>query len=175
MEQIWDTIYQDESGIIKYDQEKLDLILKCINDKELLKEVSEQLRVGIDPLSSYITYFNKIKEYFDIQTDIIEVGFGRFPIMSFLIDQEQSKYQSGSITAYDILSIQYNKLDIEMKWKTPVAPLGNIKYRFAHLSRNTISKKYDLIFGIKTCSGAIDIVRKANNDKKDFFIQHARE
>ena len=170
MEQIWNFIKQDKNGNAHYNKEKLNLILRCLNDKTLLKATDKSLTVGIDPLSSYIYYFNKIKELYGIGINIIELGFGDFPIMSFLIDEEQRKRNQGHITAYDGCSIAHSEFEIEKPWKTPIAPLGNIIYNFSHIDEKTIIPPYDLIFGIKTCNGLINLVKRANQDGKDFFL-----
>lgn len=170
MEYIWNFIIHTKDGKTHYDKEKLNLILRCLYDKTLLQETSKNLYVGVDSLYLYINYFNKLKNLFDLKTNIIELGFGGFTIMSFLIDHEQTILNSGSITAYDAVSQPYNKPDIDISWQKPIAPLGNIQYKFSRLNRNTILPDYDLIFGIKTCSGLTEIVRLANRDKKDFFL-----
>lgn len=170
MEYIRDFIIHTEDGKAHYDKEKLDLILKCLHNETLLQETSKKIYVGVDPLYLYINYFNKLKSLFDLKINIIELGFGEFPIMSFLIDHEQTILNHGHITAYDAVSQPYNKLDIDLSWQTPIAPLGNIHYKFSRLNRNTILPDYDLIFGIKTCSGLTEIIRLANRDKKDFFL-----
>ena len=172
MQYIWDSIIYTQDGLAHYDKKDLDLILKCLNDDTLLQKISNQLSVGTDPLYLYIAYFNKLKTLFNLGTNIIELGFGKFPIMSFLIDHEQSILKQGSITAYEVVSKPYNSIETDLSWKTPIAPLGNIQYKFSRLTRNTILPDYNLIFGIKTCSGLTEIVRKANYDKKDFFLDN---
>ncbi|MBQ2873409.1 MAG: hypothetical protein IJE89_05370 [Bacilli bacterium] len=170
MEQIWNFIEQEQNGKVCYNKEKLDLILRCLDDEKLLNEIDKTLVVGVDPISSYINYFNKIKDFFAIGSNIIELGFGDFPIMSFLIDQEQRKINQGQIIAYDGCRIAYSEFEIEGPQKTSIAPLGNIIYNFERIDQHTNLPPYDLIFGIKTCKGLINLVERANKDQKDFFL-----
>ena len=170
MEHIWNFIEQDKNDNAHYNKEKLNLILQYLNNKSLLEKTDKSLIVGIDPLSSYIYYFNKIKELYGIGINIVELGFGDFPIMSFLIDTEQRKINQGQIIAYDACQIPYSEFEIENPYKTPITPLGNIIYNFSKIDESSNIPSYDLIFGIKTCSGLIDLVKHANKDGKDFFL-----
>lgn len=170
MEHITDLIKTDINKNPYYNEVTLNLMIKCLYNKELLKQMDQTIYVGVCHLSRYIDYFYKLKEYFDLGINIIELGFGEFPIMSFLIDHEQKNINRGSIHAYDGSSIEFSNFDIENNWKNKIAPLGNINYNFNYIKEYTTLPDYDLIFGIKACHGLIDLVKKANMDKKDFFL-----
>lgn len=170
MEIIWDYIERDKDGIDRYNPRLLNLITECQNDDALLRRTSQSLIVGVTSLRAYTHYFKKLQEYFDLGCSIIELGFGDFPIMSYLIDQEQKRIQRGQIIAYDGWSKAYQRQNNKEPWKSQVVPLGNIQYNFSNITEDTILPPYDLIFGIKTCRGLIDLVNRANQDGKDFFL-----
>jgi hypothetical protein len=64
MEYMTDLIKIDKNGNPYYSQETLNLILRCLNEEQLLKEMNQLIHVGTCHLSTYINYFKKIKEYF---------------------------------------------------------------------------------------------------------------
>lgn len=157
--------YNDESDTLgHYNQDVLDLILRCMGNLSLLHIYNMQLKVGDGPLKNYFDFFNKLKEYFSLDRNIVEFGFGDFPIMSFLIDLEQQKLGSGKITAYD-------KLYTGETYERRIAPLGNIHFVDEFIEEDTDLGDCDLIFGVyPCCPGSFKLIDKANSLDIDFFL-----
>lgn len=142
-----------------YKQEILNSILDCLTDSKKLSKLTKKLKVGDGDLERYVTFFYKLKQYFSLTGNIVEFGYGDFPIMSFLVDHEQQIQGSGTITAYGKNYSEQTQ-----------PPLGNIIFKDELIKKETCLGKCDLLFGIYPCHGSFDMIDKANSLGIDFFL-----
>lgn len=139
-----------------YDPQMLSFIKENFGQNEeidVLKQIYAELGILEKNENVYLECLNKIKELYGIEKNILEVGCGAYPILSKYIDEEQKE---GTITAYD----------------SYLAPsrIGNIKLYKRNLTVEDDIKKFDLLVGILPCNATTLIIKKANENKKDFFI-----
>lgn len=107
----------------------------------------------------YLAYLDMLKNNFDINCNIVEVGGGCIPTFAKYVAQEQLKTGLGTITVYDPQLINRKKYGC----------------RNLHLHRKPVDDKtnlssFDLIVGIMPCLGTdttLELIKKYN---KDFFL-----
>lgn len=150
---------------LMYDKDALEFIINnfwnYMNEAtapDVLMEVYSELGVYDKENNMYLEHLNKIKENFDIRSNILEIGCGSIPAFGNLVAKEQLKLGKGTITVYD-----------------PYLVLDKPKYPNMVLHRNIFTEKkdadnYDLITGIFPCDATELIIKKACENKKDFYI-----
>ena len=140
--------------------ERFGVLYTIFDEDKRQCDISAQIRayLNIDKgyNNSYIGYFNLLKKYFDLGSDVVEVGSGHFPIMSHYIDKEQIKIKKGTITAYDP--------------KLVLSKLGNIILQKKEFAISTVIKQSSLLVGISPCNATDVIIKKAYQDETEFFI-----
>lgn len=151
--------YDSSKGLYHYKRNILDSIIECLSNPNKLHEMDQKIRICDGPLSTHIAYFYKLISYFPLTKNVVEFGFGSFPLMSFLVDYMQQLQGSGTITAYDE---NFSKIDMP--------PLGNIDIKYEYIKKETCLDKCDLLFGIYPCYGTLDMIDKANSLGVDFFL-----
>ncbi len=115
--------------------------------------IGEKPKVGRSP---YDSFFDYLKEKHDLGRDILEVSCGKYPALSVMVDKYQQEIKEGSITAYDPQLV--------------TTKLGNIKLHRSFFNMDTDVSKYSLLMGFFPCSSTIDIIKKSNEEDKDFVI-----
>lgn len=108
----------------------------------------------------YLGYLKKLKQYFSLEQDILEIGGGHFPTMAYYIDQAQAQLQQktkvGTITTYDEHLV--------------TTKLGSIKLKKESFTEYHFLENYQLVVGIMPCEATELIVRKSCEEQKDFFL-----
>ena len=104
----------------------------------------------------YYGIFDKIKKFYNINSDVVEIGSGAYPRLAEIIDDFQTKSKIGTIKAYDPL--------------LAVSKLGNIKLYKKRFDTNTKIKEGSLLIASSPCNATLDIIKKANDEDLEFFI-----
>ncbi len=133
-----------------------DLNEQYIDIKNTMLQIYTEIGLFSDDKNIYKAILEKLKKKHNIYSDILEVAGGSFPIMSKYIDEEQQKIGKGTITVYDPQLI--------------TDKLGNIILIKEEFNEKINVKNYDLIIGISPCKTEELIIKKANEEKKEFFI-----
>ena len=149
--------FLQEYGNMFSEKVKEYIVRHFFDDKEDRINIISQIRglYGMDCFyeDRYQLLFNELKNDFDLNCNVLEVGSGFFSIMAHYVDNYQQK---GSITAIDPNIIDKNVGNIIIK-----------KEKFDALKYNG---NYDFIFGISPCSATNEIILSANIHKKPFMI-----
>ena len=145
-----------------YDERMINYIKENFWDSmdETVPDVLMQLysEFGILKNNFYLEHLNKIKQYFNITGNLLEVGSGVIPAFGNLVAKEQLRIGKGNITLYDPMLI----LD---KPKYP-----NMKLVKKEFTLNTDVSNFDLITGILPCGATEDIIESACKNNKNFYI-----
>lgn len=121
---------------------------------DILRQIYDELSLLKDEDNIYLGFINLIDEYFNIDSNIIEVGGGVIPTLSKHIHLRQRK---GTITVYDP---KVNFSNTSPNYKI-------IKDKF---TEETDIKACDLIIGLMPCEATEIILKTAFNNNKDFLI-----
>lgn len=103
----------------------------------------------------YKCYLKKLKEYFTIEQNILEIGCGCFPALARLIDMEQTSLNKGTITAYDPYLSTTN--------------VGNIILFKRKIDKEDLSD-FDLLISTLACESADIALEKSYEYKKPLFL-----
>lgn len=143
---------------------KLDIRVKKYITRHISDEENERISIisEIRSLCDYDNYeedkykniFNELKNNYDLNCNVLEVGAGFFPVMSYYIDDYQKT--NGTISAIDP-----NIIDKK---------IGNVKLIKDKFSAESYKDDYDLIFGVYPCCATKEIILSANKLKKPFLI-----
>lgn len=147
----------------KYKPEHLEIIKLAYNIRRnksmsdnyaLINEVFSYLDIIKPDKNYYIAFLEYLKEYYDINRNLLEVGSGHFPELARRIHLEQ---KSGSITCYDPDSIidLFREIIIYQK-------------RFDFSIDVT---KYDMLYGFDPCEATKVLIEKANRADKDLVLK----
>jgi len=98
---------------------------------------------------------NKLKEYFSLEQDILEIGCGHFPAFARLIDEEQQSLKKGAITAYDPVLVTEN--------------LGSIDLNKKLLTDEDVSG-FDLLVSTFSCDATNKVLAVAKENKLPYFL-----
>lgn len=101
----------------------------------------------------YVEYINYLKECYSIDCHILEVGSGNFPELARRIQLEQ---KDGSITCYDPNSM--------------FKCFNGIKIHQEAFDESTDVSKYDIIIGNMPCDATLEMIKSANKNDKDLFL-----
>lgn len=147
--------YKDtyDPKMLEFIQENFDQYLTSKEAPDVIKQIYAELNILKKEDNLYLACLGKIKELYDINSNILEIGCGAFPILSKYIDEIQT---NGSITAFDRYLATTN--------------LNNIKLYNRNLTENDSVKNFDLLVGIWPCEATILLIKKANEANKDFFL-----
>ena len=109
-----------------------------------------------DKENLYLQYLGLIEKYFDLRSNILEIGGGFYPSLASHIADRQLKLKSGTITVYD-----KNLVTTSLK---------NIKLIKRDFTLEDDVSNFDLLVGIMPCQATSLIIKKANEYKKEFFL-----
>ena len=109
----------------------------------------------------YVEHLNKIKNIFNIDCNVIEIGAGCCPTFASRIAREQFKINRGTITVYD------PNLIIGSVDKYENMKLCKTKFEY-----DTDISKYDLVVGIMPCLCTNNIIEALSN--VDVIILHLK-
>lgn len=146
----------------KYPEEILDYINKYFYEDlstrrsaYFVNELYSKLGVYQSDDDYYLAYLKLMRKYFSLDCNILEIGGGFYPVMASAISSIQEK-GNGSITVYDP-NLLFEKKE----------PLILKKRKF---TKNDSMSIYDFCYGIMPCDATELIVRKANQERKPFFL-----
>lgn len=146
-----------------YSEESKEHLIQSLNRNDAetsigtdYSQMLQYFRMIPNAENSYRMFFNFLLKKYDLKTDILEVGCGVYPALSELIDEYQQKEKRGTITAYDPILA------------TPKC--GNIHLYKKAFDTSIDVSKYSLIIGLYSCEAALDIIKIANENDKDFSI-----
>lgn len=143
----------------KYEEEEKQFIidsLKTVNMCDLVVQVYSACGLLNEIDNIYLEFIQKIKKYFTLDTNIIDVGGGFYPALASYINEEQIKLGKGSITVFDPLLIP--------------SKLKNIILKKEEFTEETKVDKCDLIIGTYPCEATIPIIRNARKNHNEFSI-----
>ena len=151
--------YKDfyDERMIRYTYDHIEDYLNGGDAVDLLAQVS--YAIDETPVSGkliYDSFFEFLKEYNGIDKDILEVSCGMYPILADKIDKYQQKNKKGTIGAYDPLLI--------------TTKLGKIKLYKENFNEKTNIDKYSLLIGFYPCEATTKIIKRANEEDKDFTV-----
>ena len=162
---------QDDNKIIDYlklygkmyDKEILEYIINnyqdAIGKKDRLCELSQiYARLDILPrnINTYIYYLRKLVNNHDINSNILEVGGGCYPIFAHYLATKQKRGKKGKITVYDP--------------KLITSRLNHIVLKKERFTSETDVSNYDLLIGIMPDEATVDLVKHATNYHKELFL-----
>ena len=104
----------------------------------------------------YLAYLKLLEQHFDISSNILEIGGGFYPAFATHVRDRQLQTKKGTITVYDKMLVTQDLPHMKLvkqdfKIQDSVAP-------------------YDLLVGILPCDATTLIIKKANEENKNFFI-----
>ena len=123
---------------------------------DLMNQVYDALGIFSNDKNPYIQYSNLIEKYFNLNSNILEIGGGFYPALASHIADKQLNLKNGTITVYDKNLI--------------LTSLKNIKLVKRDYATEDDVSNFDLLIGIMPCQATSLIIEKANKGKKDFFI-----
>lgn len=126
------------------------------NSFDILRQIYSKYKVVDECEDIYFGLFNKIKEVYTINNDIVEIASGPYPRLAEIIDNDQRKNLMGTINVYEPLLVTKR--------------LGNIKLHKEEFNLNTKIKKGSLLISSAPCNVTLDIIKKANEENLEFFI-----
>ena len=126
-----------------------------INNPDILNQVYDALGMYKEE-NTYLAYLNLLERFFDISGNILEIGGGFYPAFATHIRDRQLQTKKGTITVYDKMLVTED--------------LQNIKLVKRNFTGQDSVKQYDLLVGILPCEATTLIIKKANEENKDFFI-----
>ena len=150
--------YKDylEEDDLDYACDNLDDYLSGSVDTDVISQVAYAIGEHPNFKTRYEIFLDFLKDNNGLDKDILEVACGGYPILSDMIDKEQTKIGKGSITGIDPLLMTTN--------------LGNIHLFRENFTLDTDVSGYQLITGHYPCEATLDIIRSANEADKDFTI-----
>ncbi len=126
-----------------------------LNNPDILNQIYDALGMFKEE-NTYLAYLQLLEQYFDISSNILEIGGGFYPAFATHIRDRQLKTGKGTITVYDKMLITES--------------LPNMKLVKKDFTMNDSVKQYDLLVGILPCDATTLIIKKANDENKNFFI-----
>ncbi len=126
-----------------------------LDNPDILNQVYDALGMYKDEIP-YADYLKLLEKYFDISSNILEIGGGFYPAFATHVHNRQLQTKKGTITVYDKMLVTQNLSGIKLVKKD-----FNIK--------DSVSQ-YDLLVGILPCEATTLIIKKANEENKNFFI-----
>ncbi|MGE5455726.1 MAG: hypothetical protein ACM3O4_01285 [Ignavibacteriales bacterium] len=123
---------------------------------DILNQIYAELDLVEDDNNLYKEHLKVIKRLYGLGIDILEIGGGFFPIFSKYVDEEQRILKAGTITVYDS--------------KLITSRVGNVILKKEEYTKNISLNQYKLIVGIMPCEATELIIKKANEENKDFYV-----
>lgn len=151
--------YLDKYGSY-YSKEQLEFISEEFinyagNDQapDIILQINSYL--GLDSLGDiYHIFLNHLENDCDINCDILEVACGIYPAFGVLLSNQQ---RSGTITVMDpeVITMEYS----------------NIKAVKESFTEDTDLSNYNLICSIMPCRVTNDMIKSANRQDKDLYLE----
>lgn len=101
----------------------------------------------------YLEFIDYLKQYYNIDRNLLDVGSGVFPELARRIQMEQ---KNGSIECYDPYSL--------------FCCFNGIKINREKFTLDTDVSKYDMLIGHMPCDATIPMIIAANKNDKDLLI-----
>lgn len=140
---------------IRYLVNNADMFEHTLNLPDVMRQIYDELDILEDNKNAYGAFVSILKDNFDIDRNIIEVGGGVIPSVAKKISAMQD---TGSVTVYDPKLSKSQKSTDNMILK---------KERFL---LDTDVSGADMIIGFMPCDATELVIRKTCENKKDFLI-----
>ena len=121
----------------------------------ILQQIYDQLDLLEETDNIYTGFIDLVKDNFNIDQNIIEVGGGRLPRIGTKIAMQQ---KNGTITVYDP-----RLLDID-------SPLDNLKLKKEMFTETTNLKNQHLMIGFMPCEASEIMIKRACENQMDFVV-----
>ena len=121
---------------------------------DILRQIYDELGLLDDKDNLYLGFIDIIKDIFNIDSNIVEVGGGVIPSLGKNITLNQ---KSGTVTVYDprlINNVDNDKLILKREY----------------FNDKTDISKCDLVIGLMPCQATEVLIRQAGKYNKDFLI-----
>lgn len=121
---------------------------------DILRQIYDELGLLDDKDNLYLGFIDIIKEIFNIDSNIVEVGGGVIPSLGKNITLNQ---KNGTVTVYDprlINNVDNDKLILKREY----------------FNDKTDISKCDLVIGLMPCQATEVLIRQAGKYNKDFLI-----
>ena len=126
-----------------------------LNNPDILNQVYDALGMFKDR-NPYLAYLKLLEQHFDISSNILEIGGGFYPAFATHVRDRQLQTKKGTITVYDKMLVTQDLPHMKL-----------VKQDFK--IQDSVSP-YDLLVGILPCDATTLIIKKANEENKNFFI-----
>ena len=146
-------------GALGYIKENFWKCRKSYDIPDIMMQIYSELDVFDEKENIYMIHLNKIKNIFDINCNVLEVGGGMIPSFGNILAKEQLNIGSGTITVYDPILC------------TTKPKYGNLVLKKEAFTKETNINNYNLIVGIMPCDITEEIIRRASKERKNFYIQ----
>lgn len=145
-----------------YTQEEQDFLLRNYTwgkrtgfVPDILRQIYDHLDLLEDEKNIYLGFIDLVKNNFDLDQDIIEVGGGRLPCLGKHIALRQEK---GSITVYDPKLFQ------------EVSATSNLILKKEEFTENSDLTDKKLILGFMPCAATEVLLKTACENNIDFMV-----
>lgn len=146
-----------------YDRNLLEYIInnyeEAINKKDRLCELNQIYAcLGILPrqINTYMYYLKQIKKSHNINSNILEVGGGCYPILAKYISIKQQRCKNGNITVYDPNLV--------------ISKMEHVTLKREKFTSKTNVSNYELLIGVMPSEATIDLVKQATKYHKELFL-----
>ena len=140
---------------IRYLLSNADMLEHTLNLPDTMRQIYDELGLIDDDKNAYKAFVDLLKDNFDINRNIIEVGGGVIPSVAKRISSMQD---TGSVTVYDPKLSKSQKSNDNLILK---------KQRF---ELNTDVSGADMLIGFMPCDATELLIRKATDNKLDFLV-----
>ena len=147
---------EDYSNLeIRYLLSNADMLEHTLNLPDTMRQIYDELGLIDDDKNAYKAFVDLLKDNFDIDRNIIEVGGGVIPSVAKRISAMQD---TGCVTVYD------PKLSKSQKQQ------DNLLLKKQRFELNTDVSGADMIIGFMPCDATELLIRKATDNKLDFLV-----
>lgn len=147
---------QYESDYLEYIIDNFEEFLTEKRRPDILNQIYTELDLVEDDNNLYKEHLKMIRRLYGLGIDILEIGGGFFPTFSKYVDEEQRVLKSGTITVYDPELV--------------TSSVGNVILKKEEYTNDIPINQYKLVVGIMPCDATELIIKKANEENKDFYV-----
>lgn len=140
---------------IRYLISNAEMLEHTINLPDVMRQIYDELELLDDDKNAYKAFVDLLKDNFNINSNIIEVGGGVIPSVAKRISSMQ---ETGSVTVYD------------PKLSKSQSSTDNLKLKKERFELNTDVSRADMIIGFMPCDATELLIRKAADNKLDFLV-----
>ena len=148
-----------------YDKNNLKIIkdyfLSCLGIKSpnvLLAQIYSCVGAYSTVDDPYIGYLNKLKEFFNINCNILDVASGDYPAFGVQIAKEQLTLSNGTVTMYDPNLVLGRPL------------IKNMVLHKEKFTKETVISNFDVVTSILPCSVTDLLLDRLLEEDKEFFV-----